>query len=371
MAIVALKHVNRFVDRHGKVRYYLRVPGHKAVKLDGVPGSPAFMSAYNDAIAKLPADMLDPKAKTRGPAATDRTIAALAKVYYETDFLKLPAASSRKKNKGIIDRFCAKHGHRHVAKMDFAHINAIHAGMHETPAAANDMLLRVGVLMRLADKLGWRKGDPTEGVKHFKTGKHHTWNDAELDQFKARWPIGTAERTVFSLLFYTSQRCSDVCEMRWSDYDAATSKLRVTQKKKDDEGQDVVRIMHVGPSLAEALAAWRETLRSGERKISGLALGNSPIVVTAYGVAFTDGGLSSWFADKIDGAGLPERCVAHGLRKAFSRTAAEGGASSKEMQAMTGHSNTKELDRYTEAADQPRLARSAVEKMEARHNNRD
>jgi len=240
--------------------------------------------------------------------------------------------------------------------------------MAETPAAANDMLLRVGVLMRLAMKMKWRTDDPTVDVKPFETGSYHTWTDDELAMFKARWAVGTPERTVFALLFWTSQRISDVAAMKWSDYSEVpgAGTIRVQQKKSRDKKKDRVLMVAVDDELAAVLAAWRETLRSGERKVSALARGDGPVVITAYGVAFTDGGLSAWFADKIEAAGLPDRCVSHGLRKAFLRTAAEAGATNKEMQAQGGHRNTRELDLYTDAANQPNLARGAIDKIRAK-----
>jgi len=59
-------------------------------------------------------------------------------------------------------------------------------------------------------------------------------------------------------------------------------------------------------------------------------------------------------------AGLPSECVAHGLRKAALRRLAEHGATSKEMQAISGHKSLAEIERYTQQADQRRLARAAI-----------
>ena len=60
-------------------------------------------------------------------------------------------------------------------------------------------------------------------------------------------------------------------------------------------------------------------------------------------------------------AGLPPpECVAHGLRKAALRRLAEHGATSKEMQAISGHRTLAEIERYTRQADQRRLASAAI-----------
>jgi integrase len=46
-------------------------------------------------------------------------------------------------------------------------------------------------------------------------------------------------------------------------------------------------------------------------------------------------------------AGLPARCVAHGLRKAALRRLAEHGSTTKEIAAVSGHRSLSEIERYT------------------------
>jgi integrase len=67
-------------------------------------------------------------------------------------------------------------------------------------------------------------------------------------------------------------------------------------------------------------------------------------------------------------AGLPKKCVPHGLRKGAMRRLAEYGSTSKEIAAMSGHRSLKEIERYTAAADQARLARSAVARLPKEQN---
>ena len=65
-------------------------------------------------------------------------------------------------------------------------------------------------------------------------------------------------------------------------------------------------------------------------------------------------------------AGLPPRCVSHGLRKAAMRRLAEEDATAKQIAAVSGHKTLKEVERYTKAADQKKLARAAMDKLGAR-----
>ena len=53
MTDVSLKHVDRFIDRHGKPRHYFRFGRGKRIRLPGEPGSEEFRAAYHRAIAQL------------------------------------------------------------------------------------------------------------------------------------------------------------------------------------------------------------------------------------------------------------------------------------------------------------------------------
>ena len=68
-------------------------------------------------------------------------------------------------------------------------------------------------------------------------------------------------------------------------------------------------------------------------------------------------------------AGLSKKCVPHGLRKSAMRRLAEYGSTSKEIASMSGHRSLKEIERYTAAADQAHLARSAVARIPEEQNS--
>ena len=62
----------------------------------------------------------------------------------------------------------------------------------------------------------------------------------------------------------------------------------------------------------------------------------------------------------VKAAGLLPECVAHGLRKAALRRLAEHRATAKQIQAVSGHKSLVEVERYTQQADQQRLAKAAI-----------
>src|SRR5476651_1768515 len=75
------------------------------------------------------------------------------------------------------------------------------------------------------------------------------------------------------------------------------------------------------------------------------------------GKPMTRAGLTDFMKDAIAEAGLPAKCVPDGLRKAGMRRMAEEGKTEKQIPAVSGHKSLREVQRYTEAADQRRLAR--------------
>ena len=81
--------------------------------------------------------------------------------------------------------------------------------------------------------------------------------------------------------------------------------------------------------------------------------------------------LRQFHGGQIEDAGLPERCVTHGLRKAAARRLAEAGCSANEIAAITRHATLAEVSRYTKAADQKRLAKAAIGRLERSRSNTD
>jgi integrase len=81
------------------------------------------------------------------------------------------------------------------------------------------------------------------------------------------------------------------------------------------------------------------------------------ILTTEYGKPFTAAGFGGWFRQRCDMASLPKHCAAHGLRKAAGRRLAEAGCSANVIASILGHATLREVERYTRAAGQERMAR--------------
>jgi integrase len=343
MSRIRLRYVDHFTDRHGTVRYYFRRPGGKRTPLPGIPGSDAFMAAYAAAEASGPAS---PEKRERGePGTFDRLLGT----YFEsTDYAELKA-STKRAYRLAMERLIRLEtlGPRKVKDIDRNVIKRIMAKRADRPAASNDALKKLRILIKFAIDMGWRKDDPTLHLKKMKGGEHHTWTDEEIAAFEACWPLGSVQRTAFALLLFTGQRVSDVARMSWRDVSPDGLSIHVTQDKTEEK-----LWLALLDDLQAALRAWPKHERA--------------ILCTGYGKPFTVKGLGNKMADAFDAAGLDERCVTHGLRKAAARRLAEAGCSANEIAAVTGHRTLAEVQRYTKGADQRRLNRAATDRLELR-----
>jgi integrase len=343
-----LKHVDRFVDRHGHVRHYFRRNRGPRILLPGEPGSSEFMRAYEAALAgdDVPAS---PKRRQRGEPGT---FDDLLQLFFESANYAQLSAVTRRVYRLQMEKLFADEGigGRLVSQMKREHASRMIAKRASTPAAANNALKVLRILVRFAIDNGWRDDDPTMRIKRFTLGEHHSWTDEEISAFEARWPIGTSERTAFALLLYTGQRVSDVAKMSWRDLDGHG--LNIVQVKTKEK-----LWIPLHPDLTAILAQWPRT--------------HIAIITSTFGKPFPAAGFGQWMAKKIAKAGLPDRCVTHGLRKAAARRLADAGCTPHQIMSITGHRSLKEVERYTKAAEQRRLAQVAIERLQGQATNKD
>jgi integrase len=92
---------------------------------------------------------------------------------------------------------------------------------------------------------------------------------------------------------------------------------------------------------------------------------NLTFLTKKNGKPYSESEFSMRFRDWCSEASLPKRCVFHGLRKAGCRILAHLGCTPHEIKAWSGHETLKEVERYTKAVEQDRLARSAMAKIMA------
>jgi integrase len=343
----SLPFVERWCDRHGKMRYYFRRRGAPRIALKGEPGSEEFHACYAAALHGV-SEGGDSQPKIARPG--NGTLAALI-VSYKQD----PAFRDLRQTTkaGYISRLNViqrEHGERSVAGLNRARIETMLAAYDDRPASKLDTLKKLRILTKHAIKIGWIGADPTSGIKRTKGGTIKSFTEEEIQQFEICWPIGTKQRTAFALMLYTGQRRSDVHRMTWQDISHKTGRIKVQQQKT---GAKIQIPLH--RNLLEVLEQARHN--------------HVTIINTEYGQPFTVDGFSDFMRDAITAAGLPLDCQPHGLRKAAGRRLAEAGCTTKQIMAILGHKSLAEAERYTSEADQIRLATAAISLLEVQTEN--
>jgi integrase len=335
VAKIKLRYVDEYIDRTGKLRRYFRKGGKRIGPLTGEPGSEEFMTAYAAYLAEKPAAAkITQHADSLGRLIID---------FYGSRFYTDLKPSSRQLYKYALEPIAKAHGHRSASTMPAEAaekiINQIGA---EKPGMANLTRAVLRRLFQFAVKTKRRKDNPMVGVEPFKVGEHHTWTDTELKQFEDKWRLGTRQRLAYALLLYTGQRVGDVARM--SRADVADGLIHVVQQKT---GAELWVPIH--PELQRAMSSF---------PAMGLTL-----IGDAAGRPLKRPALSALMRSAIKEAKLPSRCVSHGLRKAAMRRLAEAESTANQIASISGHKTLKEVERYTKAADQKKMARQAMGKL--------
>jgi integrase len=333
-------YVHAFVDRHGKARYYFRRPGYKRVPLPGLPWSPEFMSEYEGAMKGERAPRVEIGANRSRPG----TVTAAVVGYFGSLAFASLADGTRRIRRQTLERFRAEHGDKGIATLARTHIERMINAKAATPGAAINFLVALRGLMRHAVAVGLRADDPTVGVRcpTFRSAGFYTWSEHDVAAFEATHPIGTQARLAFALLLYTAQRRSDVIKM--GRQHVREGLVRIRQSKTGTE-----LVIPVHPELQAVLDATPAE--------------HLTFLTTHGGRPFHPDVFTRWFKVQCRQSGLPARASVHGLRKAACRRLAEAGASANVIASISGHRTLREVERYTAAADQARLARQGIEAL--------
>jgi integrase len=338
MARIDLPHVNGIIGRDGRVRYYFRKRGCKNFRLPGIPGSAEFMEAYRAAIGKAQPIVIGASRTKAG------TVTATVGMYLASAGFATLADETRRTRRNVLERFRSQYGDLPVALIEQKHVQRMIDAKVNTPSAARNLLNMLRALMQFAIKVKIRKDDPTVGVTRAKieTNGYITWEEHHITTFEAHHPIGSRARLALALLLGTGQRRSDVVTM--GRQHVRGDKINVKQSK-------------TGKALTIPMG---DELRAA---IDATPADHLTFLTTASGKPFTAAGFTNWFRDMCNAAGLPKGHSAHGLRKAMCRRLAEAGCSANEIAAISGHKTLREVQRYTEAVDQERMARAAIRRL--------
>jgi integrase len=328
------RYVQSFVDRKtGAAFHYFRRHGYPRVRLPGLPGSREFVEAYQRALDSQQM----PVGATRTKLGTVN--AAIVGYYDSMMFFGSLAPSTQAIRRQILERFRTDHGDKPIALLPKKFI-VLTIGKLK-PSVATNWLSAIRHLMQYAVSANLCEVDPTQGIK-LKTPKSdgiYTWSEQDIAAYEAVHGVGTKARLALALGLYTGQRRNDVLRMGCQHIHDGI--LSVKQQKTGA----ALRIP-VHPDLRAIIDATPG--------------GHLTFLLTRTGKPYAGDNFSEQFRAWCKAARLPEKCSFHGLRKAACRRLAEAGCSVNEIAAISGHATLREVQRYTKAVDQERMARNAM-----------
>jgi site-specific recombinase XerD len=335
MTKLHLRYVQAFVSSGG-VYHYFRKRGSKRIPLPGLPGSAEFMAAYQQALAASPV------AIGKDLRSKPGSISAAIAEYLTSRTFKSFSGGTPALRRAILERFRETHGHMPLASLPKEFLVTKLDTM--APHTARTWLKALRHFCTWAVDRKLMRNDPTLGIKIKlpKSDGFHCWSEDEIAAFELHHPIGSKARLAFALGLYTAQRREDVVHI--GRQHIRHSVLTVRQIK-------------TGVTLAIPLHSALQAV------IAATPVGHLTLLTTKTGKSYSPDDLSHQFRVWCDAASLPPRCTFHGLRKAALTRLADGGCTVHEIAAISGHKTLKEVERYTKAADQGRLARAAMERM--------
>lgn len=313
-------------------RYIYRRVGSQLVPLPDLPENhPEFLRAYAEAGTVKP--------RNRRAAGS---IAALCADYLSSRDFKRLKSSTQAVWRRTIEKIAVERGAGLVRDLQPQHLRKDIRRL--SPGAASNRLKAWRSLLKFAVEEGMIHVDPSHGIRAQKgeVKPHRQWTPEEIATFRDYWPIDTAQRQAFEVIYWTGARCIDAARLGSQMVDR-TGWLHFTQEKTGGP---------VAIPVNCALPAWAADLADDQRHlIACLPTDRIQWIVTQTGKPRSVKGLSQWMSAAASKAGLPDDCTAHGLRKARAARLAEIGASAHQIGAWTGHESLSEVSHYTRAAD--------------------
>lgn len=351
------EYVSRFKDRHGKERLRFRRKGYPSQYFTAPLGTESFREEYHRFNSAEAIAVAIERAKAA--RCTPGSVGDLLRRYVAVPERLGPSAVTQTKVRNILERFAEGREERPVKGIRFEHIDAIIAKARVKVVdskgrkvggieAARKLRKELRRFFAFARKLGWISVNPVDDSQPVKVSPNerstgfHTWTEEDISIYREHWPLGTKQRLAMELMLWTDQRKVDAIHL--GRQHVKNGKFAIRQSKTG-------KVLTL--PIARPLAAAIEAMPPSDALC---------FLITEWGKPFSVKGFGGWFREQCDAASLPH-CTAHGLRKATMRRMAELEMPNKTMKSVSGHSKDEEVARYTEAANQERLADGAIKRL--------
>jgi integrase len=349
---IDLKYLSQEIDRHGNVRVYVRRNALR-VRIKAQLGHATFMDEYKAALKRL-------SAGKKGLDKTQHvgTVGWLSEQYYRSPQFAVIDKRQQRVRQLVTRAMLAeptKEGSEYrfydcpISEFTSDHVRLLRNRRKDAPSVANR---RVGELRKMfawgvEECSTWVKRNVVTDVAPLKYEKEgfRAWAHEDVAKFEAHWPVGSAPRLALALMLYTGVRRSDVVLLG----PPMVKDGSITFMPQKTRKQKKVLTLPVLPVLQDVIDKTP-------------TIGMKTFLVTHQGKPFTAPGFGNWFREKCDMAGLKE-CTAHGVRKIAAETAAENGATEKEMMDIFGWTKSDLAAHYSKKANQKKIAGNAMHKM--------
>ena len=155
---------------------------------------------------------------------------------------------------------------------------------------------------------------------------------AQLVEVPGDDPEAVRDRALLELLYSSGLRVSELCGVRWRDFDIGDGTLRVTGKGSK------TRIVPVGSKALAALAALREQDRCGDE---------DPLVRGARGQPLTPNGVRERLKRRAQEQGIWKRVYPHLMRHSCASHLLESSGDLRAVQELLGHADIATTQVYT------------------------
>jgi site-specific recombinase XerD len=303
---------------------------------DAPKDSPEFLSAYAAAAAGHPT-----KRKGKVQHRTG-TIGAGIRAFLASDAFMTRATSTRARWKSFAEEFEDFFAAAKLTDLRPAHIRKYLARFGPHPA--NNRLKVWRAMGRWWVDAGLLDEDPAQPVRPRPapaSDGFEPWTAAEIEAFRAHWPIGTMQRLALELIHQTGAAIGDAVRLGpgnvqdgWLTYRRAKSRTICTAPV-------FTQAPPYYPPSADLIAC----IEVAPRHLTYLS--------TAKGAARSPKAAGQWFAAAARAAGVNKS--AHGVRKYLAAYMAERGATAEQRMAILGHDTTEQTRAYSKTADARRI----------------
>ncbi len=337
----------------GNPRFYMGPKGSKRVAMpDAATDHPKFLAAYAKALASfMDLDEID----LRLPAPKGSINEAIRDYLRSADWQSL-SDGTRARRRPELDRIAESYGQAELRTLRAEHIRADLKGLDPHPR--NNRLQVWRALMKHAAEAFSLPADPAAAVAKSKTqatNGHTSWTQGDIDTFRKHWPIDSAPRLAFELIFWTGARISDAIRLG-EGHIGRDGFLTLRQGKTGGEAY-VPMSRHASPlgaQLGDDLDQLAHAIQKRPKR-------HLTFMVTAHGSVRSVKAASQWFSEKAREAGI-EGKTAHGLRKRRTELLIEAGATRDQVKAWIGHESDAMIALYAKKFDRKRALTGAPER---------